>query len=641
MAGLGDILGNIAKLAGKAAVDSTIGSKNRAAISSLGQDIFGRGSSSSSQRKAQSTNPTFKSAGGSLPPNASLSQILMDTNRIDRDTLQAVRLQTAKMDEINDTLDGVKYGIENLEKQVIRNEERRARAQSAANAAAMKSSAGSSKSILDLLMGGGEGLLAGLGLKKTASALKGKKPKLKAPEPDARSRLIEPELADTAIAETAEKGVVEGVEEGVAGTIAKKSASRVVAEAIPILGDVLIGALHAYESGSVGEGIAAGFGSFGGRIVGAAGGTLAAGPAGTVVGEMGGAIVGSESAAALYHNLFNRAPSASGQVIDKSKLIDANSLSITARDMVFEAEKFDFKVPGLSVANGGGNYGGEVSDDSVTRSEATTGGAGGVGSGFRIGGQDTVPGDVVAQSAPTSGTLVSQMTKGGEGGVGSGFRVGGQDFAAGDVTNSNAKLNGVSDGVKSLYEKVSSSFGGAISISSGKRDEGSNARAGGAKNSAHLRGNALDAHFAADIPSTLKFIKLASEAGAGGIGVYRPGSVHIDVEGRRGWGPSYHKESIPDWAKDIMDAHMSGTMSSYKLAGTAATTGSDISDKSKTVAQNAENNAAPAVSPQPSGGGASSDRSSSGPSIQAGAVPDARPPVSYRELYDHHETDRR
>lgn len=641
MAGLGDILGNVAKVAGLAAIDASIGSSNRKAIGSTASQILGsksRGGEGGGQKKAptQSSTPNFNSVGGGLPPNASLLQILQDTSRVDRETLQAVRLQTAKMDEINDTLDGIKYGVENLEKQITRNEDRKAaRARAAMSGSGGKGGAGSSGGgLLDLLLEGGEGILGALGLKKVLSSSKPKTPKTG--EPEARSRLVEPEVADKALAETAEKGAAETTGK-VGAEAATKLGSEALGKTIPILGDILMGYLQYRESGSVGEGISAGLGSLAGRIGGGFVGT-AAGPVGTVAGEIGGSIAGAEGGAALY-----RLMSGTGQVVDKSKIVDADSLVISARDMVFEAEKFDIKsLQGLT-DNQSGVYGGTATDDysSIVRTAAS--GVGGVGSGRALGGQDTVSGDIVASGSPSPAIGALQSTSGGEGGVGSGRMVGGQDTVAGDTTTSNSKLDGVTPAAKDLFNKVSSSFGGAISISSGLRDEGSNARAGGAKNSAHLRGNALDAHFAADIPSTLKFIKIASESGAGGIGVYKPGSVHIDVEGRRGWGPSYHKDSIPSWAKDIMDAHMSGTMSSYQLSGTGSKTGSDISSMSKNVAAAADSSSTVVVTDQPRGGGASTDMSSTGPSIQAGVVPEARPPVNYWEIYDMHphETDRR
>jgi len=133
-------------------------------------------------------------------------------------------------------------------------------------------------------------------------------------------------VAEKGAAEAAEKGAAKVVEEGavkaaetgaaevagkgglkVAGETVAKGAAKVGLKAIPILGDVAIGALQAAESGSIGEGIAAGLGSFGGRILGGLGGAaagsvvpIAGTAAGGFAGEVAGSIAGSEGAAALY-----------------------------------------------------------------------------------------------------------------------------------------------------------------------------------------------------------------------------------------------------------------------------------------------------------------------------------------------------
>ena len=115
----------------------------------------------------------------------------------------------------------------------------------------------------------------------------------------------------------------------------------------------------------------------------------------------------------------------------------------------------------------------------------------------------------------------------------------------------------INQSVSQLSDKVKGEFGN-FRITSGFRDPIRNAAVGGAKNSAHTRGNAIDVSFSNDIPTTLKFIEIASKAGAGGIGVYRPGSVHIDTEGRRVWGPDYHFGSVPQWAMPAIQKHING-----------------------------------------------------------------------------------
>ena len=120
-----------------------------------------------------------------------------------------------------------------------------------------------------------------------------------------------------------------------------------------------------------------------------------------------------------------------------------------------------------------------------------------------------------------------------------------------------ADISKINQSVSQLSEKVKGEFGD-FRITSGFRDPIHNAAVGGARNSAHTRGNAIDVSFAGDIPTTLKFIQIASKAGAGGIGVYRPGLVHIDTESRRAWGPDYHFGSVPQWAMPAIQQHLSG-----------------------------------------------------------------------------------
>jgi hypothetical protein len=78
-----------------------------------------------------------------------------------------------------------------------------------------------------------------------------------------------------------------------------------------------------------------------------------------------------------------------------------------------------------------------------------------------------------------------------------------------------------------------------------------------------LRGNAVDVRFEGGIPETLKLIEAASKAGIGGIGVYRPGSVHLDVESKRAWGPDYRRGSVPQWAEGAIRAHETNKWGEY------------------------------------------------------------------------------
>jgi hypothetical protein len=107
-------------------------------------------------------------------------------------------------------------------------------------------------------------------------------------------------------------------------------------------------------------------------------------------------------------------------------------------------------------------------------------------------------------------------------------------------------------------QQIESAFGKKLTVTSGFRDPQRNAAAGGAKNSAHTRANAVDIRFQGNEEDTNKLIEAASAAGIGGIGVYRPGWVHLDVESKRVWGPDFSARSIPEWSKDTLQAHMTG-----------------------------------------------------------------------------------
>ena len=71
-------------------------------------------------------------------------------------------------------------------------------------------------------------------------------------------------------------------------------------KALPIVGDIAQGYMYGKANHSIGRGIAAGLGSFGGRLGGAAAGTVVAPGVGTAVGEIGGSVAGAYGGAKLY-----------------------------------------------------------------------------------------------------------------------------------------------------------------------------------------------------------------------------------------------------------------------------------------------------------------------------------------------------
>lgn len=108
------------------------------------------------------------------------------------------------------------------------------------------------------------------------------------------------------------------------------------------------------------------------------------------------------------------------------------------------------------------------------------------------------------------------------------------------------------------WEKTQQDFGKEFNIVSAYRSPKRNKKAGGAKKSQHMHGNAIDIDVSGlSKAERLDLIKTASANGFTGIGVYN-NSLHFDVGGRRAWGPSYKSDSIPGWAKDTIGQHLGG-----------------------------------------------------------------------------------
>jgi hypothetical protein len=128
------------------------------------------------------------------------------------------------------------------------------------------------------------------------------------------------------------------------------------------------------------------------------------------------------------------------------------------------------------------------------------------------------------------------------------------------VAEDGVDLAGVDPNVLSQYEKLQSAFGAPLPILSGYRDSEHNKAVGGADKSQHLDRRALDIDVSSLPPEKrVQFIQMASAMGFTGIGVYK-NSIHIDTGPLRAWGPSYHSDSVPAWAKDAISQHMSGTV---------------------------------------------------------------------------------
>jgi len=119
-------------------------------------------------------------------------------------------------------------------------------------------------------------------------------------------------------------------------------------------------------------------------------------------------------------------------------------------------------------------------------------------------------------------------------------------------------VKGVNSVVINRFKQVQNAFGASVPIVSGFRDPERNARAGGAKQSEHMHGNALDLDVSnMSTEDRVRLIQTASSLGFTGIGVYA-NSIHLDIGARRAWGASHHSESVPTWARTAIDAHMAG-----------------------------------------------------------------------------------
>jgi len=122
-------------------------------------------------------------------------------------------------------------------------------------------------------------------------------------------------------------------------------------------------------------------------------------------------------------------------------------------------------------------------------------------------------------------------------------------------------FNKVDSNLVAIFYHIQSEFEKPLNISYGFRDPKTNQKVGGARNSAHIYGLALD--ITLDRPSRediKKLIKLATKWNVLGIGVYRDAQIlHIDIDsrkGRRAWGSNYSSNSIPSWASKEVNLHL-------------------------------------------------------------------------------------
>lgn len=153
----------------------------------------------------------------------------------------------------------------------------------------------------------------------------------------------------------------------------------------------------------------------------------------------------------------------------------------------------------------------------------------------------------------------------------SGLGLGGSGGTTGSGPSNLTWRPGVDQRVKpellNLLSKLQVEFGKPFTITSGYRSPKRNTSVGGAFRSKHLTGEAVDISWPSSESDTNRLIALASKLGFGGIGVYKPGSVHLDIRpGRMGWGRGYGRGSWPSWANQVMQAHMGSGFNFGKFA---------------------------------------------------------------------------
>lgn len=125
--------------------------------------------------------------------------------------------------------------------------------------------------------------------------------------------------------------------------------------------------------------------------------------------------------------------------------------------------------------------------------------------------------------------------------------------------------------IASATKKIQSSFGPLL-ITSGYRSPAYNKSVGGASQSRHTFGMAVDIlHRDGSKLSQsdmLRLIPIASSEGIARIGIYpESGFLHLDVDWSRNamaWGPNGKRESIPKWAEEVVSNHVRGEYSSGK-----------------------------------------------------------------------------
>ena len=260
-----------------------------------------------------------------------------------------------------------------------------------------------------------------------------------------------------------------------------------------------------------------------------------------------------------------------------------SDLLLKARKITFKGDEIEFLSGSMPMSTGGlippsvfgGEGGGQVSPQ-----------AGGSGMG-------PVP-SIGSGGQAAEGGVASQATPAGTAQAGD---VSGLKFAPGVDKR-------ISDDIAQKVKQTETASGESLTITSGFRDPARNAAAGGARNSVHTTGKAVDVRFQGGVEDTVKLIQKASASGISGIGVYRPGFVHLDTGPKRVWGPDYTAKSIPDWAKTALQEHMTGqSQSSGGNSDASAVSSAGPSMSAESIGSSGGSAATPVESSSGSGAG--------------------------------------
>lgn len=107
----------------------------------------------------------------------------------------------------------------------------------------------------------------------------------------------------------------------------------------------------------------------------------------------------------------------------------------------------------------------------------------------------------------------------------------------------------VDPAIKTIADRMARALGTRITVNSGYRDRRYNASIGGASNSKHMYGKAMDlSYIGGSAEERRRMLTAAIEAGAQGIGLYNS-FMHIDLGPKRTW-----NQPFPSWAAATMRA---------------------------------------------------------------------------------------